>query len=261
MNQNGLPRAIALQFAGGELVYPAEGGPQFLKYSYDGSGLRTFGKSTNFLDDPQFQDAFAVGWSTTTKTRENIDDCRWIVHVALWAASHAARLEGDFVECGVNTGLLSCAICAYLDFNTLKRDFWLFDTFAGIPEEQMNNSERNGIASWHNKNSYEECYERTCANFARWPRARLVRGKVPDTLAAFPADRRVAYLSIDMNIVLPEIAAIEFFWDKLSPGAIIVLDDYAWATHQDQRRAFDAFADRHDVRILTVPTGQGIIIR
>lgn len=261
MNQNGLPRAVALQFAGGELVYPGEGGPQFLKYSYEGSGLCTFGKSTGFLDDRQFQDAFAVGWSTTTKTRKHIDDCRWIVHVALWAASHAARLEGDFVECEVNTGLLSSAICSYLDFNTLKRDFWLFDTFAGIPEEQMNSSERNGIASWHNKNSYEECYERTRANFARWPRARLVRGQVPDTLATFPADRRVAYLSIDMNIVLPEIAAIEFFWDKLSPGAIVVLDDYAWATYQDQRRAFDAFADRHDVRILTVPTGQGIIIR
>ena len=51
-----------------------------------------------------------------------------------------------------------------------------------------------------------------------------VRGKVPNTLAAFPADRRVSYLSIDLNIVLPEIAAMEFFWDKLSPGALVVLE-------------------------------------
>lgn len=261
MNLNNLPRAVALQYQGGELIYPAEGRPRFLEYSYEGSGLRIFGKSTAFLNDPQFQDAFAIGWNTTTKNRKNIDDCRWIVHVALWAASHAARLEGDFVECGVNTGMLSCAICAYLDFNTLKRDFWLFDTFAGIPEDQMTSSERNGMAAWHNANSYEECYDQAQANFARWPRARLIRGTVPETLTAFPADRRVAYLSIDMNIVLPEIAAIEFFWDKLTPGAIVLLDDYAWASHPEQRRAFDTFADRHDVRILTVPTGQGIIIR
>ena len=40
----------------------------------------------------------------------------------------------------------------------------------------------------------------------------------PQTLAAFPEGRKVAYLSLDMNIVVPEIAAIEFFWDRLEPA-------------------------------------------
>jgi O-methyltransferase len=71
----------------------------------------------------------------------------------------------------------------------------------------------------------------------------------------------VAYLSIDMNIVLPEIAALEFFWDRLVPGAVVMLDDYGWATHRAQKAAFDAFARAHDAMILSVPTGQGIIIR
>jgi len=84
---------------------------------------------------------------------------------------------------------------------------------------------------------------------------------VPDTLAEFPADRRVAYLSIDMNIVLPEIATIEFFWDRLVPGAIVLLDDYGWSTHTAQKQAFDAFAQAHGTMILNLPTGQGLIIR
>ncbi|MGH8163034.1 MAG: TylF/MycF/NovP-related O-methyltransferase, partial [Rhodanobacteraceae bacterium] len=108
---------------------------------------------------------------------------------------------------------------------------------------------------------YEECFEAARTNFAPWPRCRLVRGEVPDTLAAFPADRKVAFLSIDMNILLPEIAALDFFWDRLLPGGIVLLDDYGWASHADQRAGFDAFARAQGTLVLTLPTGQGMLIR
>jgi len=250
-----------MQFDTGEIVYPAGGKPVMRPYSYNGSGLRTFGKTADFLQDPRFQRAHSRGWNSGHKKKQHIDDNRWIVHVALWAASQAARVAGDFVECGVDTGMMSLAVCEWLDFNTQDRDFWLFDTFAGIPEDQMSPAEQDGIGGWQNRNCYEECFELARANFAPWPRCRLVQGRVPETLAQFPADRRVAYLSIDMNIVLPEIAAMEFFWEKMAPGGVVLLDDYGWATHPEQKAAFDAFAARQGVSILSVPTGQGLLIR
>lgn len=256
-----LPRRIALQYDRGEIVWRAGAPPELLEYSYNGQGLRTFGKNPGFLEEPRFQRAYGRGWNSGHRKAAMIDDSRWVVHVALWAASQAARLPGDFVECGVDTGMLSLAICDWLDFNELDKDFWLFDTFCGIPEEQMTAAELNGIGGWHNRHSYRECFETAVVNFAAFPRCRLVRGKVPETLAAFPADRPVAYLSIDMNIVLPEIAAITFFWERLVPGAMVLLDDYAWATHRDQKAAFDAFAEARGAMILTLPTGQGLIVR
>jgi len=261
MDLNGLPRAIAMQYDKGEVVFRAGGPPALREYSFNGSGLRTFGKTTDSLEDERFIRAHARGWNSGHKKAAGIDDNRWIVHVALWAATQAARLPGDFVECGVDTGMFSMAICDWLDFNQVDKDFWLFDTYRGIPDEQMTEAERNGIAGWHNRESYEECFEQAKTNFLPWPRCRLVRGMVPETLAAFPADRRVAYLSIDMNIVAPEMAAIEFFWDRMVLGGMILLDDYGWATHRPQREAFDAFARAHGTMILNVPTGQGIIIR
>jgi hypothetical protein len=261
INLDALPRAVALQYDKGELVYAAGRPPMLLQYDYANRGMRVFGKSVDFSTDPAFQRAYQRGWSRLGKSAAQTDDASWIVHIAIWAAAQAAWLDGDFVECGVNTGLLSVAICDFLDFNRLDKDFWLFDTFAGIPEEQMSAEERAGIGGWHNRNSYEECYAAARDNFAEWPRCRLVRGRVPETLAQFPAGRRVAYLSIDMNIVLPEIAAIEFFWDRLVPGALVLLDDYAWATHRAQKAAFDAFAAARDRLILTLPTGQGLLIR
>jgi len=58
-----------------------------------------------------------------------------------------------------------------------------------------------------------------------------------------------------MNIAYPERAAIEFFWDKLSPGAPVVLDDYAWEDYSEQKAALDDFAHTRGVEILTLPTG------
>jgi O-methyltransferase len=256
-----LPRAVALEYDLGEIVYSVGALPQLLPYSFNGAGLRLFGKLPGFLNDPAFERANARAVTNAGPKARNSGDLRWHVHVALWAASHAARLEGDFVECGVDTGMLSTAICEWLDFGRQDRDFWLFDTFAGIPDEQMTDAERAGIGGWHNRESYQECFAEAQASFAEWPRCHLIRGAVPDSLSAFPNGGRVAYLSIDMNIVLPEIAAIRFFWDRLVPGAVVLLDDYGWATHASQQAAFDAFAAEHGVAILNLPTGQGIIIR
>jgi hypothetical protein len=64
-----------------------------------------------------------------------------------------------------------------------------------------------------------------------------------------------------MNCAAPEIAAAEYFWDKLVPGAVIVLDDYGWKIHYEQKEKFDRFAARKGVRVLALPTGQGLIFK
>jgi len=61
---------------------------------------------------------------------------------------------------------------------------------------------------------YTGVWEHARETFAPYPKAHLVRGRVPDTLASVPIGR-VAYLSIDMNIAFQEKAALEYFWPKL----------------------------------------------
>lgn len=50
-------------------------------------------------------------------------------------------------------------------------------------------------------------------------------------------------------------------WDRLPPGAIILLDDYAYAGHDCQREAIDSVARRFHTSVLSRPTGQGLLIR
>jgi predicted O-methyltransferase YrrM len=64
-----------------------------------------------------------------------------------------------------------------------------------------------------------------------------------------------------MNNTAPEIAAAEHLWDRLVPGGIIVLDDYGWRKQINQKIAFDRFADARKVNVLSLPTGQGLLIK
>lgn len=226
--------------------------------------MRLYGKSTDFLQDERFFRAYRAGMNSGHKIgrQEGSQDdihIEWRVHIAIWAACHAAHLGGDSVECGVNTGILSLAICNYIDFNATGKSFYLFDTFNGIPEEQMLDTERP-FRTVENHSYYEECFEKTRRNFEPFQRVQLVRGKIPDTLNDV-AIEKVCYLHIDMKIAAPEIAAIEFFWDKLVCGAVVLLDDYGWSGYFEQKKAMDAFASKKGVAIATLPTGQGLLIK
>ena len=75
------------------------------------------------------------------------------------------------------------------------------------------------------------------------------------------ASDKIAYLSIDMNCMEPEIAAAEFFWDRMVRGGLMILDDYGWARHVAQKQAFDSFAAARGTTVLSLPTGQGLLLK
>lgn len=219
--------------------------------------------SHEFMRDPAFIKAYARG----VKAIGGIDTYHWHwrIHLGLWAAKVASGLDGDFVECGVNRGFLSSAVMEYLDWNTLDRDFYLLDTFAGLDPHYVSESERQGGALRRNSENLQSGFyvrgvDEVRENFAQWPRARIVVGAVPEILdQVTPA--RVAYLHIDMNSAPPEVAALSHFWDRLVAGAPVLLDDYAYLGYTAQRLAMDDFAHAHDVTVCALPTGQGLIIR
>ena len=79
----------------------------------------------------------------------------WRVHVGLWAAFSASKLDGDFVECGVNRGFLSSAIMEDLDWDRLGKTFYLLDTFAGVDEEMISTSPHSEDEIQRNRRNLE----------------------------------------------------------------------------------------------------------
>jgi len=216
-----------------------------------------------FMQDPDFAEAYARGVQAIGGT--DTYGWHWRIHIGLWAAKVASRLEGDFVECGVNMGFLTSAIMQFLGWNSLDRDFYLLDTFSGLDERWVTVGERKAGALQKNAENlrsgfYVSGVDGVRANFAQWPRARIVQGPIPETLDQVTA-RQIAYLHLDMNCAPPEIAAITHFWDRLAVGAPVLLDDYAYLGYTEQRLAMDDFAGSRGVTICSLPTGQGLIIK
>ena len=227
-------------------------------YKADGLGVRN--KELAWLTEPTFEAA----WSKAVEGAKFgfaglVPDIRWRAHIALWAARRALQLQGDFVECGVYTGLLSLTICHAIGFQNADRKFYLFDTYKGVPLDGLVGGEKE-LAAALNRNMYRDVYEETKRHFAPFPNAVLVKGVLPDTLSTVPLER-IAYLSIDLNNAVAEKPCIETLWPLLVPGAFVVIDDYAFKGHRPQFDMWNAFSASVGAPIVTMPTGQGLMIK
>ena len=216
---------------------------------------------SDFMNDERFLNAYREG-ASHGGLENHPGGIQFRVYVCCWAAAYASKLEGDFVECGVGKGFLSKAICTYLDFNKFDKKFFLFDTFSGIPVEDATSSSELENMETLNKLHYDTDYfDIVSQSFSAYSKVEIVKGKVPDTFNDTDLGC-VAYISIDMNNAKAEIDAIKFLWGKLVTGGVIVLDDYAYGElFRAQKDAWDRFATDNDFEILSLPTGQGLIIK
>jgi hypothetical protein len=221
---------------------------------YDEDELITAHKC-DFVNDPHFKACYDGAVRDGLAISPTI---QWRAHTICWAAARGMQLEGDFVECGVNRGFLSKIAIDFVGFGAaLNKTFYLMDTYDGLVEEHLTQAER---AMGKKAGGYEPCYEFVARYFSPFNNVKVIQGAIPGSLDRVTPEK-VAFLSIDMNCTAPEIAALVHFWDRLVPGACVVLDDYGHAGHEEQKTAFDRFASDHNVPLLALPTGQGLMIK
>jgi O-methyltransferase len=228
-----------------------------LTYNQDGLATK---HNCDFLQDPRFMASYRLGEQAGSWTRDGKNlPIHYRVYIMLWAADRVKYLEGDYVECGVYKGSGAMALINYVGLSQLPKKFYLLDTFRGLPEEYVSEEETDMLKL--NKIQYtEDIYDSVKERFRPYSNVVIIRGAIPDTLPQLAA-QKACFLHLDMNYADAEIAAAEYLWDKLVPGASVVLDDYGFLTHYVQKRDFDAFAARKGVPILSLPTGQGLIIK
>ena len=235
----------------------------FFESDFQEDGLAVQGKNLGFLDNPAFKKAWEKarllnmeGWKNT------VPEIRWRVYIACWAVNHSLRVssDGDLAEFGVHTGLTSLMLCQMTDFAQRGRTLYLFDTFKGIPIlDSMGDVDRER-AKRMNVSVYSDCYQLAQRNFEEYPNVTLVRGILPDTLNNVKI-ASLCFAHFDLNNAPSEMKVINRVWDQIVPGGIILLDDYGWTGYEPQYEAWNEFCRRVDHPVLTLPTGQGLIVK
>jgi O-methyltransferase len=155
-------------------------------------------------------------------------------------------LEGDMAECGTFKGGSAKLICRAAQH---MKKLHIFDTFVGIPVEQRNEGE-------HRVGDFTCSREEVVAFLEDCPNIQIYEGLVPDTLEAVK-DLTFSLVNLDMDIYVPTIAALHFFWPRMTSGGIIVLDDVTGL--YSITLALNEFKEQYGVEIVHTTNDQAII--
>lgn len=155
---------------------------------------------------------------------------------------------GDIAEVGCFEGgnALVCLQSPGWDHN---KKYYLFDTFEGFPEISEHDPQAFGVGFC--------CIETTVQNvrdtFAIHPEAVVVEGAIPGTFPGnVPNDATFSVVFYDCDLYQPAKDTLEYFWDRMEPGGVIFLHDYAYEPTHDfsgVKKAVDAFAAKKGVPV------------
>lgn len=194
---------------------------------------------------------------------------------ATWASCTAVisnQIPGAFVETGVWRG--GHAVVASQAFRELgaSRELWLFDTFAGMTKptgvDVRFHDRFPAIRRWEaEKQSGDILWSRASlpdvmANLDRFGSlnqdCHFVEGPLEETLithAPQELPQKIAVLRLDTDWYESTKIALEFFWPRLSPGGIIIIDDYGWWL--GSRKATEEYFAEIGLRPLLIPSDGG----
>jgi O-methyltransferase len=208
--------------------------------------LITWNRNLSFLRDEFFLEILH------SKENSNAEKCIiWRTYILLYFAEIASAVEGDFLELGCHTGYTASVVVKKIKFKELSKKYYLYDLF-----EWKKGDEHTYFPGHDNPRMFEDVQRR----FSEFDFVKVIKGAVPESFGAGFPDK-IAFAHIDMNHPDPEAGALKAVLPKLSKGGVVVLDDYGWWGYGAQKIALDPIIKENGLRVLELPTGQGLILK
>lgn len=180
----------------------------------------------------------------------------WLNFERRWTVGQMLRLlpnvPGNLAECGVFEGATSYQLCEFArDYN---RKVHLFDSFEGLSEPKDNDG-----AHWE-KGALSTSEATVRANLKEFDCFETFAGWIPERFSEV-SDHQYAFVHIDVDLEQPTYDSIAFFYPRMPPGAVMVLDDHGYDSCPGARKAaLEYMADKREP-VLDLPTGQGLILK
>lgn len=179
----------------------------------------------------------------------------WRSHVFLWAFNSTLGLPGTAIELGTGRAwMFTFALCSVRtpslgDVLLIDRfSSFYVDKVSGVPVEgAINPIYNSSVGDLRNRFEPERGVE-------------IVQGELPGVLLELEIESR-RFIHVDLNAAEPEVNSLRILWDRLNPGAMVLLDDFGSPEFTDSNLAMKRLAQELSFDILGLPTGQGLIIK
>ena len=169
-------------------------------------------------------------------------------------------LSGNTCECGVYRGVGSALICKALEGTYRDGDrHYAFDSFEGLPEPTSGDRIRSGRSVWKKGHLY--CPHETVQEFLKeFPHCQIEKGWIPQTLSKVE-DETFRLMHLDVDLMEPTRACLDFFYPRMVSGGLMVFDDYGSGSCRGVRAAIDEFFRDRSEQVVELVTGQAFVIK
>ncbi len=180
----------------------------------------------------------------------------WCSFERKWNLRELLRLvgnvPGNYAECGVYRGGSAHLLCT--DARAANREVHLFDSFEGLSAP---NDEESGHWSVGDLSVSESSVRENLKEFDCF---RTFKGWIPERFHDV-SEERYAFVHIDVDLEQPTYDSLAFFYPRLNPQGVLLLDDHGVSTCPGARRAaLDYFATRPE-SVIDLSTGQGLVVK
>jgi hypothetical protein len=140
------------------------------------------------------------------------------------------NIQGDILDIGVFKGYSSILVMnQLLKHNISNRNVYLYDTFEGMPEPTIEDSQK--IMSLYKKNWALGTLDEVKSNInkhTKYPTDKIhyIKGMVEDTLPAH-THNQIAYVRLDTDFYSSTKVELETLYDFIVPGGVLIVDDYS----------------------------------
>jgi O-methyltransferase len=162
------------------------------------------------------------------------------------------EIEGDAAECGVYKGASSYLICRAI--RPYGKCNHVFDSFQGLSAP----TDMDG-AYW-SAGALQATEFEVRENLREFGNFAIHAGWIPSRFEEVGA-RRFSFVHIDVDLYEPTRDSVAFFYERLTPGAIMLFDDYGFGTCPGAKLAVDEFLRERPERTVMLPTGQAFLVK
>lgn len=170
-------------------------------------------------------------------------------------AKSLTNVDGDIAECGSYVGVSAWFIAHELP----EVDFYLFDSFEGLSAPSDFDSVPAGIQQWR-EGDLLATEDVLIKNLQEYEHIHIMKGWIPDRFIDVE-NLRFRLVHIDVDLYQPTHDSLEFFYERVNPGGMIVMDDYGYQNCPGAYKAANDFMADKPESIIHLPTGQGLIIK
>jgi O-methyltransferase len=175
----------------------------------------------------------------------------------LWSlVAETAKIDGDILEVGVWRGGTGCIMAARAQMIGRTCNVFLCDTFKGVVKAGAN----DGYVGGEHADTDIGIVNQLLTD-AHVHNCIILTGIFPDETGPAIASRRFSLCHIDVDVYRSALEVFEWVWPRMSPGGVVVFDDYGTEGCEGMTILAHELRTRQDLVFIHNINGHAIFIK